>query len=79
MPIRTGRYVERLDAKLATLHSNEERQAFLKRDLARWELLYSDFQRGAALQGASPSGASAEDYLMTILAIGQRMKQQEVA
>jgi hypothetical protein len=78
---RTARYCARLDAHLLTIPSAAERARFCSRELSKWDERYQTFQIEAC-DGHSkfpPNSPCANDFVLTILAIGQRKTAFEAA
>lgn len=66
-PSRTAHYLQRLEAKLATLSSNAARAAFVAEERAKWD---ERFRRFEATAGEAFPGANAFDFAETIAALG---------
>jgi len=72
---RASRFIARVDAHLPTLADDEERRAFLDRQLGGWEHRYACF---IATDGASEFASNrtdppqATDFLLTITTLAAR-------
>ena len=76
---RSERYAARVDDHLKTLPSNAERLSFLKAQYQGWQQRYQEFQIDVECKVIQPNGATAFDYLCTILDLEKRIGALEQA
>lgn len=74
---RATRFAKRIDGHLAGLPNDQARLEFLEQQLERWEALYAQFMRDAALDrvDTKPGAPSAYDYVFTICDLSLRQSR----
>lgn len=75
---RCERYADRLDAHLATLPDNAARLAFVKSELAKWEVRYTEWAAKVDA-GRDPGGITAFDFTITLADVAKRRSLYEPA